>query len=119
MQSCLISRANGKTNTKFQKFMLDFFLMLCTFGKRVYIFVAANLPGVSLRHIQRITAKTSINFILDFSFDGLNSRLNKIYDTMPGTKKLVVSVSMDATKVIPALLSCLKFNCIVGIIYLQ
>ena len=33
---------------------------------------------------------------------------------MPGTKKLVVSVSMDATKVIPALLTCLKFSCIVG-----
>ena len=35
---------------------------------------------------------------------------------MPGTKKLVVSVSMDATKVIPALLTCLKFNCTVGMI---
>ena len=87
--------------------------MLRTFGKYVYTFVTANLPGVLLRHIQRITAKTSNNFILDFSFDGLNSRLNKIYDTIPGTKKLVVSVSMDATKIIPALLTCLKFNCIV------
>ena len=87
MQSCLISKANGKTNTKFQIVMLDFFLMLRTFGKRVYTFVTANLPSVSLRHIQRITAKTSNNFILDFSFDGLNSRLNKIYDTMPGYQK--------------------------------
>ena len=87
-----------------------FFLMLRTFGKRVYTFVTANLPGVSLRHIQCITAKTPNNFILDFSFDGLNSRLNKIYDTTPRTKKQVVSASMDATKAIPALLTCLKFN---------
>ena len=94
--------------------MLDFFLMLRTFGKRVYTFVIANLPGVSIRHMQRITAKTLNNFILDFSFDALNSRLNKIYDTMPGTKKLVASVSMDDTKVIPALLTCLRFSCIVG-----
>ena len=77
MQSCLISRANGKTNTKFQIVVLDFFLMLRTFGK----------------HIQHITAKTSNNFIIDFSFDGLNSRLNKIYNALSGTKKLVVSVS--------------------------
>ena len=90
--------------------------MLRTFGKHVYTFVTANLPGVTMRHIHHITAKTSNNFILDFSFDRFNSRLNKIYDTIPSTKKLVVSVSMDATKVIPALITCLKFNCIVGMV---
>ena len=43
----------------------------------------------------------------------MDSRLNKI-DTMTGTKKLVVSLSMNATKAISALLICLKFNWIVG-----
>ena len=44
IQTCLISRASVKTNTKFQIVMLDFFLMLRTFGKRAYSFVTANLP---------------------------------------------------------------------------
>jgi hypothetical protein len=54
----LVIRSTSSLSAPLEAVVVDFYIMLSTFGRSVYQFVASNLPSPSFRHLQRLSSKT-------------------------------------------------------------
>ena len=111
----LAIKRDDRKNPTISRIILDFSLMLSLYGRACYQLIASNLPLASFRHMQRLSASTADRCILDHSAIAVQTRLQKLVSRIDHDGDLFVSLSMDATKIVPALVSLPRFGCIVGL----
>ena len=102
---------------RWSPFLIDFYLMLAFYGRKVFKLVAGDLPGPSWRHIQLICAGTSGNpklcpifcpRIIKLETDNVLARISELLNRIRSKRSddvINVSLSFDATVVVPASLS--------------
>ena len=130
-----------RTSAPLEILIVDFYMMLSSYGRSVYKFVAGNLPAPSFRHIQRLSASSKCRHsrlsnlvyvlildlaspIIDITPDALSNRVNdfgrRILESLSleerrrHSDRITVTLSMDATKVAPAFLLSVRHGVAVG-----
>ena len=58
MVRSIVSKSSGYMNAPLELVLIDFYLMLASYGTKVFKLVAGNLPGPSWRHMQRISSSS-------------------------------------------------------------
>eukprot|EP00474_Spongospora_subterranea_P005739 CRZ06197.1 hypothetical protein [Spongospora subterranea] len=118
MMRSLVTKSSGHMNAPLESVLIDFYLMLASYGRKVFKLVAGNLPGPSWRHMQRISSGAQGINVIALDTDSIITRLSSFVHRMRSmgyASTLNVSLSFDATVVVPALLSLPKYSCIGGI----
>ena len=135
------SKMEGRMNAQYSSTILDLAQVLRYKSKAAYAFLQSNMLLPSLRHLQRVEAKSydPKENILDIDTDVIQRRLDNfsritqaVIDsyyrsittmattttmTGPSTTKLVVSMIFDATKVVQQLSICPRTKLGLGYVY--
>ncbi|KAI9309970.1 hypothetical protein BDR26DRAFT_928598 [Obelidium mucronatum] len=120
-----IQKARGHVNAKIPPIVTNFCSMMSTYGKGPLELISNNLPSISVSHLKAIQRKESSFCYLDLSQRSLDGRLaqfeTKVLQAwaaagviLSDKDKIHVTVCMDATKVVKALVYNSKYHCQVG-----
>eukprot|EP00918_Siedleckia_nematoides_P052229 GHVU01114150.1.p1 GENE.GHVU01114150.1~~GHVU01114150.1.p1 ORF type:complete len:523 (+),score=61.62 GHVU01114150.1:181-1749(+) len=97
----VVARAGGKVNTKIAEDVMAFCRVLQCKSPKAYTVFKENLFGVSERHLRRVEAKERTSCAIDD--ESVAGRVNSWASALSERvgRKVVVSLSLDATKVPP------------------